>query len=268
MRIASLLYHDVVAGEGFAASGFAGGDADIYKLRREAFAAHLDAVCAVARPAAPLDALLAASSAGVADGAARAVLFTFDDGGEGAHAHTAPLLEARGWRGYFFIATDWIGRTGFLDAGQIADLHRRGHVIGSHSCSHPTRMSSLPDARILAEWRDSVRRLEDVIGAPVRVGSVPAGFYSPRVAELAFESGLSALFNSEPTAAVRQVASGAVLGRFSIMRDDTPTLPRAFAAGEPIPALRQALLWNAKKVVKAVGGEHWLAFRRRVLASR
>lgn len=262
MRIVSLLYHDVVANEEFSSSGFRGGDADIYKLRREAFDAHLAAVSAVAHPTATdVERVLGGTPE-------RAVLFTFDDGGVGAIRDAAPALEARGWRGLFYIATDWIGRAGFLDAAQIRELHRNGHAIGSHSCSHPTRMSHLPPAQMRAEWRDSVRRLEDLLGAPVRTASVPAGFYSRRVADAAFEGGVTILFNSEPTAAVRRVGGCTVLGRFSIMRDDPPALPGALAAGRLAPQLRQAAFWNAKKVVKAVGGEYWLAFRRSVLAGR
>jgi peptidoglycan/xylan/chitin deacetylase (PgdA/CDA1 family) len=261
VRIASLLYHDVVGGEDYSASGFPGGDADIYKLRRAAFEAHVDAVSAVARPTTSVESVLA-------EAPDRAVLFTFDDGGVGAIHHAAPLLEARGWRGVFFVATDWIGRPGFLDADQIRELHARGHSIGSHSCSHPMRMSHLPIDRMRAEWRDSVHRLEDVLGAPVRTASVPAGFYSAQVGDAAFEAGVTVVFNSEPTEAVRRVGDRMVLGRFKIMRDSPPALAAALAAGRLMPRLRQAIFWNAKKVVKAVGGEYWLAFRRSVLAGR
>lgn len=265
MKVASLLYHDVVGtDESFAASGFPGGDADIYKLRRDVFAAHLDAVAAVARPT-DLAPVLAGDRSAAPD---RAVLFTFDDGGVSALHHTAPLLEARGWRGVFFVTTDRIGEPGFVNAAQIRELHERGHAIGSHSCSHPARISHLPVERIRSEWHDSVRRLEDILGTAVRVASVPAGFYSRQVADAAFEAGITALFNSEPTARLRHVGDRVVFGRFSVMRDDPPALPQAFAAGRLGPELRQALLWNAKKVVKTIGGEYWLAFRRRVLATR
>ncbi len=262
MRITALLYHDVVDPDAFGTSGFAGGDADIYKLSQHEFRRHYEAVADVAVPSPPIEQLLRAPDR------AHAVLFTFDDGGSGAIRHTAPTLESRGWRGLFFVPTDMIGRDGFMHDADLRELYGRGHVIGSHSRSHPMRMSSLPSHRIAAEWRDSRLRLEDVLGAPVRTGSVPAGFYSRRVAELAFESGLTVLFTSEPTSRVRQVAGGAVVGRFSIMRDDPPALPRAFALERRMPAWRQAAFWNAKKVVKAVGGERWLAFRRRVLAGR
>ncbi|HEY0779693.1 MAG TPA: polysaccharide deacetylase family protein [Gemmatirosa sp.] len=263
-RLVTLLYHDVVGPEGYASSGFPGGDAAIYKLHREEFVAHLDAVGAVTPPIAERDvaALLAPTSA------AASTIFTFDDGGIGAHTHAAPLLEARRWRGHFFITTDWIARPGFMTATHLRDLHARGHLIGSHSCAHPPRMSSLPWPRIAAEWRDSVRRLEDILGAPVRSASVPAGFYAPVVAHAAEEAGLCVLFTSEPTDRARMVGGVTVLGRFSIQRGDAATRAAAFAAGRRIPRLTQAAAWNGKKVVKAVGGELWLAARRRLLQNR
>ena len=68
-------------------------------------------------------------------------LITFDDGGVSALQTTADLLEKYGWRGVFFVTTDRIGTPTFLNADHVRELHRRGHVIGSHSCSHPERMS-------------------------------------------------------------------------------------------------------------------------------
>src|SRR5882762_5740664 len=69
------------------------------------------------------------------------VFLTFDDGELGAYTYVADELEQYGWRGHFFITTNWIGNRGFLDRQQIRELRNRGHVIGSHSCSHPSRMS-------------------------------------------------------------------------------------------------------------------------------
>ncbi|MDF1505729.1 polysaccharide deacetylase family protein [Roseisolibacter sp. H3M3-2] len=259
MRLLSLLYHDVVGAEGFAGSGPQGGDADVYKLPRDAFAAHVAAVAAVASPpAVPLEAVAAGEGP-------PAVVFTFDDGGVGGYHHAAPVLEAAGWRGCFLVTTDWIGTAGFMDAAQLRELHARGHVIGSHSCSHPARISALPDARLAAEWRDSVARLEEVLAQPVRVASVPGGFLSDRVAAHAFDAGVRLLFTSEPTATVRRRGDRALAGRFSIMRGDPPAKARAFAADARLPQVRQAAYWNAKKVLKRLGGEQWLRLRRRLL---
>jgi peptidoglycan/xylan/chitin deacetylase (PgdA/CDA1 family) len=59
------------------------------------------------------------------------LLFTFDDGGVSFLDLIAPALERHGWRGLFFIATNWIGSPGFLKASQIAELRQRGHHIGT-----------------------------------------------------------------------------------------------------------------------------------------
>jgi peptidoglycan/xylan/chitin deacetylase (PgdA/CDA1 family) len=127
----SIMYHDVVENGDYAASGFPGEGSDIYKLDRKEFARQLEAIRA----------------AGGGE-----VLLTFDDGGASAYDPVAGMLEQYGWRGYFFITTDCIGLPGFLNAKQIQKLDRRGHVIGSHSCSHPTRMAREPWERLVAEW--------------------------------------------------------------------------------------------------------------------
>ena len=266
MRVTALMYHDVVGDEGFAGSGFPGGDAHIYKLTHEAFAAHVAAISSVARPADVAAPLLGGAPTGARG--RPPVVFTFDDGGVGAITHAAPLLEAAGWRGWFFVTTDWIGRPGFLDEAQLRELHARGHVVGTHSCSHPPRISACDDAQLAREWGESARRLADIVGAPITVGSVPGGFYSDRVADAARAAGVRVLFTSEPTRVVRQRGDQLLLGRLTLMRDDAPSLARAFAADDRLPALRQAALWSAKKVVKRVGGEHWLAFRRRFFRDR
>src|SRR5690348_12355624 len=148
MRVASLCYHDVIAGSAFNASGFPGAESASYKLDTVAFQRHLEAIedevmahRHARRPGTVLD-LLGGSQR------QRGCLLTFDDGGSSALTTIAPMLEDFGWRGHFFITTDYIGAPGFLTREQIVELHRRGHVIGSHSCSHRGRMSSLSAERL------------------------------------------------------------------------------------------------------------------------
>ena len=141
MRLA-LMYHDVVENGNFAASGFPGPGADRYKLDRLEFARHLRAI-----------------KEAVGN---QPVLLTFDDGGISAHERIAGMLEESGWRGHFFVTTDWIGRPGFLNALQIQELDRRGHTVGSHSVTHPVRMSQIPWDRMVSEWRDSRAQLEKI----------------------------------------------------------------------------------------------------------
>ena len=252
-RLGALIYHDVT--DSPAASGFPGGDADRYKLSLSLYRAHLDEIASTRRP------VLAPRS--LSDSLPRdAVILTFDDGGESAHSAIAPLLEARGWRGIFFIVTDRVGQDGFLSRKQIEDLHRRGHVIGSHSHTHPVRFSALPDARLDDEWNRSREILESITGAPVLTASVPGGYYSLRVARAAERAGYQILYNSEPRSRPSTIGNLRVVGRFGIQRDTTAREAGALAAGRGLARLKQSLIWNAKKPLKAIGGPLWIAFRK------
>lgn len=196
------------------------------------------------------------------------VLLTFDDGRESNYTIVAPELEQSGRRGYFFITTDWIGTPGFLSAGQIQELAGRGHVIGSHSCSHPERMSKLDHSQLLNQWSRSRAVLEDILGASVTTASVPGGYYSTRVARTAAEAGYTVLFTSEPRSRVHRVAQCRVIGRYSIKRHSPAALAGAIASGKLLPRFRQALEWNAKKPVKFLAGDLYLTARQMLLRSR
>jgi peptidoglycan/xylan/chitin deacetylase (PgdA/CDA1 family) len=260
MRAISLLYHDVVPAGRFDASGFPGGDADIYKLDLEEFQRHLMAIrSCIQRP--PIAAARAAETHTMP------LMLTFDDGGSSAHEYIADLLEAQNWRGHFFVTTDWIGRTGFLNPAQIRDLSSRGHLIGSHSCSHPQRMSHCSVRQLEHEWNRSAAVLSDILGAPVTLASVPGGFYAPNVAETAAGAGLTTLFTSEPRTRCEVVIGCTVWGRYTIQQGVKPATAAAIASGDILPRFRQTAYWNAKKLAKTAGGTSWLRMRKWLLAN-
>lgn len=256
MKPISLMYHDVVAAGRYESSGFPGAAANLYKLDRDTFSRHLAAIAGardVGRTV--MDALR--------DGGDAPVMLTFDDGGA-SFLYIADELEARGWRGHFFITTDCIGRDGFLGEADIDELHRRGHVVGSHSCSHPERISHCSDEALDHEWRDSVARLESITGGRVTTASVPGGFYSTRVAAAAAAAGIEVLFSSEPTVGLGRAGGCRVFGRFAMERLGATTAGR-LAAGARAPRMQQAILWQLKKAAKRVGGRYWFAVRRRMI---
>ena len=258
MKSVTLLYHDVVKPGASGSSGFCSADASIYKLSTEQFSQHLDAIDTTGNlPRSTITDVLQQPSAPHHV----PVFLTFDDGGASA-AETADLLDRRGWKGHFFIPTDFIGSAGFVTATAIRDLHARGHVIGSHSCSHPSRISALANSELQREWRQSVQLLQDIVGATVQVASVPGGFYSARVAEFAYQAGVRVLFNSEPVVRSLRVSDCLVLGRFGLQQASPPELARKFAVADRQTLLRQEAFWNAKKIAKVAGGEQWLAFRK------
>lgn len=259
MPIVALEYHDIVQHDRWDESGFSGPGAATYKLDVSSFAEHADAVRRTGVDVAT-DATQIAP-----DSKLRLVLWTFDDGGEGYFANAAGVLEQHGWRGHVLMATAQIDRPGFLTKAQLRDLHERGHVIGTHSRNHLPRLSGLPDHTIVEEWRASVADLQDVLGSRVTVGSVPAGEYSRRVAELAAAQGITRLFTSEPETDISTVNGCLVIGRFTLRRGD----PASYAAGlvgHSSTARRlQWLKWNAKKVAKSLGGAQYYRIRERLL---
>jgi len=259
MRAVSVMYHDVVAGGRFDESGFAGADADLYKLGREEFARHLDALAA-ARPDPP--ALVSDLSAA---GGPAPWLLTFDDGGASAATVIAGMLEARGWRGHFFVTTGRVGSAGFLSRGQVRELRLRGHVVGSHSETHPARMSHCAEDELLGEWRRSVAFLSEALGEEVTTASVPGGYYSRAVAEAAARAGVRRLFTSEPTERVAEVGGCLVFGRYGVQRWTTPEAVAGIVSGRFLPRRRQQLVWSAKKLTKRVGGEYYLRARRALI---
>jgi peptidoglycan/xylan/chitin deacetylase (PgdA/CDA1 family) len=254
MRAQAIMYHDVVENGDFESSGFPGEGAHVYKLRREDFARHLDAIAAAGPRVGT-----------VHDLEPTPVLLTFDDGGVSFHHPIADLLEQRGWRGHFFITTDRIGTVGFLSDAELRDLHRRGHVIGSHSRTHPTRMAALTRAELDREWSESLARLSTLLGEPVKTASVPGGYYSRQVAEAAAAAGIDVLFTSEPTSKGGMVDGCIVLGRYVVQRGMEPEWSGGFAAGRRAQCWRQTALWKAKRVAKTLGGSGYLKLRQAIL---
>jgi peptidoglycan/xylan/chitin deacetylase (PgdA/CDA1 family) len=185
------------------------------------------------------------------------VALTFDDGASSSYTCVAPELDAFGWPGHFFVTTGWIGTSGFLDPSQIRDLKQRGHLIGTHSCTHPERMSALSWNEIVREWSDSCRRLADIIGHPITVASVPGGYFSRAVACAAAAAGIQVLFTSEPTTAIRSIDGCVVLGRYAIRRNTSARFSAAVVSGDVWPRTQQAAAWALKKAAKKVAGRFY-----------
>ena len=254
------MYHDVVEEGQWDSSGLTIAGAAEYKLEKREFERHLAAI----------QAALAGAAVEAIDqvdwsGSHRPVFLTFDDGGASAYTSIAGALESRGWRGHFFVTTNYLGDPSFVNREQVKELRRRGHVIGSHSCSHPMRMSRCTPEELAWEWRESVRVLSGALEEPVTVASVPGGHYSREVAQAAAEAGIRYLFTSEPTATAGSVDGCAILGRYYVQRGTAPETAAAFAQGRIPARWKQALLWKLKKAAKAAGGEIYLKVREAAL---
>jgi peptidoglycan/xylan/chitin deacetylase (PgdA/CDA1 family) len=227
--------------------------ADVYAIGPERFREHLDAID---RTPATADSFASGDW-----------MITFDDGGASALG-VGEELARRSWRGHFFIATDGIGSPGFLDWDGVRAVAGMGHLIGSHSCSHPDRMADLTWEQLLDEWTRSAAVLAEELGGPVTTASVPGGLYSPSVGRAAAAAGYQSLFTSLPTQRLGSVEGCRLIGRWAIRHDTTADQAAAAAAGRPLPWARQRAAWRLRGIVKTVAGKRYERVRRTLLARR
>lgn len=253
MKAVSLLFHDIITDGDDDSSGFPGAAAGRYKLKLEDFQAHCHALAIMSTK--PMKVYEVDNS----QGHGLPIMLTFDDGGVSAVV-AANILERHGWCGHFFITTSRIGQHGFLNEDQIRELQSRGHAIGTHSNSHPERMSYLSWNQMVDEWITSVQRLSDILGGQVKIASIPGGYYSKEVAQSAAAAGIEALFTSEPKTTCHVVERCRVFGRFTIWRDMGPEISNGFVCRR-LPRLKQWAFWNSKKCAKTLGGTMYSGIR-------
>jgi len=126
------------------------------------------------------------------------ILLTFDDGGKSA-MHIANILNKHNWKGHFLITTSLIGTKTFLSKLDIKELFQTGHIIGTHSHSHPTPFYKLSYDEMSKEWSISKDILEQIIGEKIICGSIPGGDMDKKAIKSAKKNRIKFLFTSEPT---------------------------------------------------------------------
>jgi peptidoglycan/xylan/chitin deacetylase (PgdA/CDA1 family) len=229
--VAGLGYHDVtdIPSE----SGFQRDGARSYRLGTRQFREHLDQIAAAQlTPSLVTDLELTRPG--------KHLVLTFDDGGKSALAIGDELCR-RGWRGHFFISTALIGRRTFLTSAEIRQLRSAGHLIGTHSHSHPDIYRDLSWEKMVVEWCQSADILAQLLGERCVSGSVPGGDASAEVFRSAAAGGLRYLFTSEPRLRPRIVSGCWVLGRFCAKISTPP---------EEIAQLIRFEGWASKRLIR------------------
>jgi len=112
---------------------------------------------------------------------------TYDDGPN--EPYTQQLLEVlarHSVRATFFIIGDYARQRPAI----VRAVRREGHLIGSHTMTHPHLMYS-SRTRLQREIRDSTALLEDLLGEPIQFFRPPFGSRRPEVLRFAREVGLT-----------------------------------------------------------------------------
>jgi len=250
--IISFGYHDVVCDNNFE-SGFQNIGAIQYKLRSNVFE-HQIGIISDYLESKQLDKNL--------------VALTFDDGGESFYSVIAPVLEKYGFKGYFFITTSLIGTKGFVSREQVKELHTRGHVIGTHSHTHPKNISNLSYGKIEEEWSNSVEILSNIISEKVRVASIPGGFYSEKSRKALLKCGIEIIFTSYPSRKVRHNADNQyIIGRFSIKKDTSSKSLIRLISNNGFFVICEFIKWKVLALARLTLGNKYYLIREALLKS-
>ena len=237
-EVVSLLYHevtDVPLETGFQSSG-----AFAYKHSCQQFAENLDQIEGSGGQCALVTALDFSEKK-------KSFLLTFDDGGKSA-MYIADAIESRNMRGHFFVTTNQIGTRYFMSVRDIRELHTRGHVIGSHSHTHPCPFGLLPRDLQVQEYRISCEILEDIIQEPIETSSIPGGDATRQTLANIAHTNLKFCFTSDPTTAPIRMNNTIFLGRLCAKRSTSPEAVRRWTEFRGLSREKATRL--AKKLVK------------------
>ena len=183
------------------------------------FAAQLDWLAANDYTILPASKLVAGIKAGAVP--RRTVAITFDDAFANLLTHAAPLLEAHDMPYTLFVATEPIGRRGYLTWDDIRALIQRGAEIGNHTVSHSHLQRRLDGEselvwreRIVAEIQDAGTVIEAELGERPTLFAYPYGEYTPEVQAIVAE--LELIGFGQQSGAAGPDADLTLLPRFSL----------------------------------------------------
>lgn len=181
---------------------------------------------------------------------------TFDDGPVSQFVIARPILNEFALPAMFFITTAWVAvRQSVMTWEQIRELRRLGHLVGSHTHTHPL-LTACGSAAMRDELSISKRILEDRLGNEVTTISIPGGRSNTRVYVACADAGYKHVYTSR--VGEYRAANGTspeVIGRFIVTRGTSEQRLASYLEGDPGTLRRLQLDASAKRLVKAVIGD-------------
>ncbi len=127
----------------------------------------------------------------------RPVLLTFDDGYEDAYSIAFPLLKEFGFKGTFFVVTDWMdsGKGGHFTWAQAREMSRAGMSIESHSRRHKD-LTQVDAETLHEEIVGSLDAIEKNVGIRPNVFCYPSGHFNVEAMKALHAAGVVAAFTT------------------------------------------------------------------------
>lgn len=253
MKQIVLMYHDVYCKD-VKESGFQVVGAIPYKITKDAFEEQVKAISQYCEAK-----LLPKSS----------VVFTFDDGGVSFYSVIPEVLEKYGFKGLFYISTQFIGTEGFLTEEQIRELMANGHEIGAHSHSHPAYDEAIvmSEEKLIAEWKESIGILNRILGEKIKSVSLPNGYSTTCILDYLESQRIEYIYTSTPTTKVKKHKSSNLIGRYAIQ--DSTSLQQVMAIiSNPMIRMKYQIKSDILQIAKNVLGSSYSTIKRKLISKK
>jgi peptidoglycan/xylan/chitin deacetylase (PgdA/CDA1 family) len=182
----------------------------------------------------------------------RQVLVTIDDGHMSVAEIAADILREHRIMPIVSVITDLVGQPYYMGWGELRELAMAGFSIQSHTKTHRNLTRLAPD-ELISELNDSKKIIEDNIGLPVTMLTIPMGRIDKAVMAVAREAGYAIILTSF-TGINRSTDDFASLRRFQVKRrQERLPLDDYFRTGSMI-----RLVGAAKDVIRRVRDEKHL----------
>ena len=253
MKQIVLMYHDVYCKE-VKESGFQAIGAIPYKITKNAFEEQVKAISQYCEAK-----LLPKSS----------VVFTFDDGGISFSTVIPEVLEKYGFKGLFYISTQYIGTERFLTEEHIRELAANGHEIGAHSHSHPAydEAASMNADQLRNEWKESIGIMNRILGTNIKSVSLPNGYSTKVVLDYLEEQGIERIYISTPTTRISHHGSAQLIGRYAIQMGTS--LQQVMAViNSPMTRMKYQLKSEILQIAKKLLGSSYSTIKRKIISKK
>ena len=137
------------------------------------------------------------------------IAITFDDGYMDNYTTAFGILQEFGFSATIFVVTGLLGKERYMHWSHAREMLNYGISIQSHTCTHPD-LTKISHSAGLRELVSSRRKIEDVLGIPVRHFAYPYGKFNHDVIKSVRQAGYQYSY----------AAGVSVPGRFSRERFD------------------------------------------------
>lgn len=256
-----LMYHAILKDAGRA---LLPAEDPYYTLTRDAFAEQMEYLAGVTRlEGYEVSSLSEVTSSQDCKVSNSRIVLTFDDGLKSHYDLVGPVLEKYRFTGHFFITAGNIGKTGYMNCGDIINLRKAGHIIGSHGMSHRI-LTTLDREAVTKELKDSRLAISEIIGEPVDCFSVPGGFYDSYIKEIAEDAGYKAVL----TSGMGINGNGLSLyhlKRIAVKKNMTMNKFKSIIEKRKIPPADKVEYFSKRTLQRILGDERYHKFRKMVL---